>query len=188
VGIICGGSKAIRAAFWKRLNCGFPSAFFPSEYDSGWSKEHGRLERCRLQRFEIDPENAGLAGCWQFIAVWRERQKLRKGKVVERSQEYVYYATSLGPEERTAQELHQIIRGHWAACENGAHYRRDVTLGEDASLIAGRTGAFVMATLRNVVLGLFELQKHRGKTTEKYLPGWLRKMTVSEALKLIKRS
>jgi hypothetical protein len=58
----------------------------------------------------------------------------------------------------------------------------------DASLIAGRTGAFVMATLRNVVLGLFELQKHRGKTTEKYLPGWLRKMTVSEALKLIKRS
>jgi len=129
-----------------------------------------------------------LCGCWQFIALWRERQHLRKEKVVESSEEYVYYATSLAREQRTAAELHQIIRGHWGACENGAHYRRDVTLGEDASLIASRTGAFVMATLRNIVLGLFELHKHRAKTTEKYLPGWLRKMTASQALKLIKRS
>lgn len=120
--------------------------------------------------------------------MWRERQQLRKQKVVESSEEYVYYATSLAREQRTAAELHQIIRGHWGACENGAHYRRDVTLGEDASLIASRTGAFVMATLRNIVLGLFELHKHRAQTTEKYLPGWLRKMTTSQALKLIKRS
>jgi len=61
-------------------------------------------------------------------------------------------------------------------------------LGEDASLIAKRTGAFVMATLRNAVLGLFELQKHRSKTTEKFLPGWLRTMTASQALKLIKQA
>jgi len=188
VGIIFGGSKEIRTAFWRGLKAGFPSVFFPSEYDSGWIKEHGRLERCRLQRFEIDPENAGLCGCWQFIAVWRERQQLRKEKIVESSEEYVYYATSLAREQRTAAGLHQIIRGHWGACENGAHYRRDVTLGEDASLIASRTGAFVMATLRNVVLGLFELHKYRAKTTEKYLPGWLRKMTASQALKLIKQS
>jgi predicted transposase YbfD/YdcC len=146
------------------------------------------LERCRLQRFEIDPENAGLCGCWQFIALWRERQKLRKEKVVESSEEYVYYATSLTKEERTPLELHEIIRGHWGACENGAHYRRDVTLGEDASLIAKRTGAFVMVTLRNIVLGLFELQKHQSKTREEFLPGWLRKMTAAQALKLIKQA
>lgn len=146
------------------------------------------MERCRLQRIEIDPENAGLCGCWQFIAVWRERQKLRKGQVVETSEEYVYYVTSLAREERTAQQLQQIIRGHWAASENGAHYRRDATLGEDASLIAKRTGAFVMATLRNLVLGLFELQKYRSQTKEKFLPGWLRAMTASRALKLIKQT
>ena len=105
---------------------------------------------------------------------------------MDSSQEYVYYATSLAREEKTAQQLQQIIRGHWAACENGAHYRRDVTLGEDASLIAKRTGAFVMATLRNLVLGLFELQKYRSQTKEKFLPGWLRAMTPSQALKLIK--
>jgi predicted transposase YbfD/YdcC len=155
--------------------------------DTGWSKEHGRLERCRLQRVAIDPQSAGLCGCWQFVAVWRERQKCRNGRVVETSAEYAYYATSLCREEKTAQELYQIIRGHWAACENGAHYRRDVTLGEDACLIAKKTGAFVMATLRNLVLGLFELDKHRGRTKEAFLPGWLRAMTQSQALKLLQR-
>lgn len=150
-------------------------------------KHHGRLERSRIQRIEIDPESAGLCGCWQFIVVYRERKKLRKGKVVEESQEYAYYATSIAHQEKTAEELLQIIWGHWSACENGAHYRRDVTLGEDQSLISGRTGAFAMATLRNMVLGLFELQKHKGKTEAKFLPNWLRGLTQSQALKLIKR-
>lgn len=182
-----GGSKEIKAPSSRRHKSNFPSVFFPSEIDTGWVKQHGRLERSRLQRIEIDPENAGLCGCWQFIAVWRERQKLRKGKVLEQTQEFAYYATSIAHQEKTAEQLLQIIRGHWAACENGAHYRRDVTLGEDQSLIAGRTGAFVMATLRNMVLGLFELQKHKGRTNAAFLPNWLRGMTQSQALKLIKQ-
>ena len=60
-----------------------------------------------------------------------------------------------------------------------------MTLGEDASLISGRAGAHVMATLHNLVLGLFELQKHGGKT-DGYVPGWQRKMRGSNALTLIK--
>ena len=43
----------------------------------------------------------------------------------------------------------------------------------------------MMATLRNLVLGLFELQKHRGKT-DGYVPGWQRSMSGSHALALIK--
>ena len=72
-----------------------------------------------------------------------------------------------------------------AAIENGAHYRRDVSLGEDASQISGRTGAFVMATLRNLLLGLFELQKHRGQTQEEYFPGWQRNLTQTQMFQLI---
>ncbi len=54
---------------------------------------------------------------------------------------------------------------------------------KDAS--GGRNGAHLMATLRNLVLGLFELQKHGGKT-DGYVPGWQRKMSGSNALTLIK--
>jgi predicted transposase YbfD/YdcC len=128
-----------------------------------------------------------LTGCWQFLAVCRDRQTLRQGKVVEQSQEYSVYVTSLVAQEATAAELAQHIRNHWAACENGSHYRRDVSLGEDASQISGRKAAQAMATLRNLVLGLFELQKDQGKTKAAHLPSWQRKMTASAALQLIKK-
>jgi len=81
--------------------------------------------------------------------------------------------------------LARFIRGHWSACEIGAHYRRDVSLGEDASLIRGRR-AHVMAVLRNLTLGLFELQKDRGQASAGYVPGWQRKMTGTQALKLLR--
>jgi len=126
-----------------------------------------------------------LTGCWQFIAVYRDRQKLRQGRVIESSQEYAFYATSLVEEQAGAKKLAQHIRNHWAACENGSHYRRDVTLGEDASQISGREAARAMTTLRNLVLGLFELQKDKKKTDASFVPEWLRKMTGSAALQLI---
>jgi predicted transposase YbfD/YdcC len=172
-------------AFSSRLKPGCPKVFFPSEYDSGWQKEHGRLERWRLQRVAVTPEEAGLIGCWQFLAVWRDRQYLRRGKVVKQSEEYSLYTCSLARDERTAQELAGAIRGHWNASEIGSHYRRDVTLGEDACQISGRSGAQVMAALRNTVLGLFELQKDRGKTKARFVPTWKRGMSATQALKLI---
>ena len=120
----------------------------------------------------------------QFIAVWRERQQLRQGKVVDTQEEYQFYCASLAQAEHTAPELLEIIRGHWSACEIGAHYRRDVTLGEDASQI--RKAAQPMATLRNLLLGLFELQRDREQTDSEYVPSWQRTMTASMAIKLIK--
>jgi predicted transposase YbfD/YdcC len=143
------------------------------------------LERWRLQRISVDPEQAGLIGCWQFIAVWRDRQQLRQGKVLNQSQEYNFYVTSLVDEQASAGQLAHHIRNHWGACENGSHYRRDVSLGEDASQISGRHAAHAMATLRNLVLGLFELQKDQDKANAPNLPGWQRKMTASAALQLI---
>ena len=50
--------------------------------------------RWRIQTKGVTPEEAGLCGCWQFVAVWRERQELRRGKVVDESEEYSFYATS----------------------------------------------------------------------------------------------
>ncbi len=143
--------------------------------------------RWRLQRVNLSPEEASLCGCWQFLAVWRERQELRQGKVTKESQEYSYYCTSAAPDQYSAGQLLQAIRDHWAAIENGAHYRRDVSLGEDASRISGPKAAQVMTTLRNLLLGLFELQKHRGQTQARTFPGWRRKLTGPQKLQLLTR-
>ena len=141
--------------------------------------------RWRLQRVSVSPEEAGLCGCWQFLAVWRERQELRAGKVIASSEEYAFYCTSAAPKQYSAPQLLQAIRDHWSASENGTHYRRDVSLGEDASRIAGRTGAYVMATLRNLLLGLMELQRHRGQTRARTFPGWRRQLTHTQKLQLL---
>ena len=70
-----------------------------------------------------------------------------------------YYATSVSLSESDEGRLEQIIRGHWSAIENGTHYRRDVPLGEDACRTADRQGAAVLATLRNLTNGLYELER-----------------------------
>ena len=143
--------------------------------------------RWRLQRVSLSPEEAGLCGCWQFLAVWRERQELRQGKVTATSEEYSFYGTSAAPEQYSAQQLLEKIREHGSASENGAHYRRDVSLGEDASRISGPKGAYVMATLRNLLWGLFELQKHPGQTQARTFPGWRRKLTQTQKIQLLTR-
>jgi hypothetical protein len=144
--------------------------------------------RWRLQRVSLSPEEAGLCGCWQFLAVWRERQELRAGKVIASAEEYAFYCPSAAPRQFSARQLRQSIRDHWGASENGAHYRRDVSLGEDASRSSGRTGAFVMATLRNLLLGRFELQRHRGKTRARTFPGWRRQLTTTQKFQLLTKA
>jgi len=146
------------------------------------------LVRWRLQRKSVSPEEAGLCGCWQLVAVWRERQELRGGKVINSAEEYAFYCTSAAPQQYSARQLLQAIRDHWSASENGSHYRRDVSLGEDASRIANRTGAYVMTTLRNLLLGLFELQQHRGKTKARTFPSWRRKLSSAQKLQLVTRN
>jgi predicted transposase YbfD/YdcC len=135
----------------------------------------------------LSPEEAGLCGCWQWVAVWREQKILRKGKVIKTSSEYAFYCTSAAKEQYTAAQLLQSIRNHWSASENGSHYRRDVSLGEDASTISGRNSAFAMATLRNLVLGLYELQKDRDQTKEAHFAGWRRTLSHAQIIQLITR-
>ena len=55
--------------------------FFCAQYDSGWSKENGRLQRWQAQRVGLSPEEAGLCDCWQMVAVKRERQRPGRGGV-----------------------------------------------------------------------------------------------------------
>ena len=108
---------------------------------------------------------------------------MRAGKVYRSEEEYAYYVTSAEPKDYDARTLIEAIRGHWDSIENGSHHRRDVSMGEDASGISRRPQAHMMASLRNLTLGLFERQKHRNKDS---FPSWRRKMTPSQALGLIR--
>lgn len=61
--------------------------------------------------------------------------------------------TSLQPEEADARYLSGLVREHWGI-ENGLHYVRDVTLGEDACRVRKGSAPQVLAAVRNVVIHL----------------------------------
>ncbi len=133
----------------------------------------------------VSPEEIGLAGCWQVIAVERYSQLHHQPKE-SASLEIGCYATSLSLEEQDDAAMLALIRAHWSAIENGTHYRRDVTLGEDANRTASRQGAAVLASLRNLANGLYELQKERKRTTADTLNSWCEQQTFTTIWPLLK--
>lgn len=64
-----------------------------------------------------------------------------------------YGITSLPPEVAGPDWLLALKRDHWQI-ENGLHYVKDVTLGEDRSLIHVGQGPIVMAMMRDTVVSL----------------------------------
>lgn len=64
-----------------------------------------------------------------------------------------YGITSLSPALGPPERLLALKRGHWRI-ENGLHYVKDVTLGEDQSTIHSGHGPTVMALLRDAALSL----------------------------------
>jgi hypothetical protein len=109
-------------------------------------KGHGRVEKRTLRTTTILTKHQDWAGLKQGFELVRERTE--KGK---KTVEVVHGITSLNPQRADAKRLLELTRGHWAI-ENKLHYRRDVTLGEDASRIRKGVAPQVMAALRNGVL------------------------------------
>jgi predicted transposase YbfD/YdcC len=67
--------------------------------------------------------------------------------------EVVYGITSLKASQANAHRLLDLVRDHWRI-ENGLHYVRDVTLGEDACRVRKGSAPQVLAALRNAVVHL----------------------------------
>lgn len=86
------------------------------------------------------------AGLQQGFELVRERTIDGKKTV-----ETVHGITSLSPERADAKRLLELNRGHWGI-ENELHYKRDVTMGEDASRIRKGVAPQVMAALRNSII------------------------------------
>ena len=126
----------------------------------------------------VSPEEIGLCGCWQVIAIQRESLDLCQPDA-ETTVEVGYYASSLSLEQQDDAGVATLIRGHWSAIENGTHYRRDVTLGEDACRTADRNGASVLASLRNLASGIYELERERERSAVATLKSWGQQQTFS---------
>ena len=126
----------------------------------------------------VSPEEIGLCGCWQVIAVERYSQEQHQPKASS-SREIGCYATSLALKEQDDAAILARIRGHWSAIENGTHYRRDVSFAEDACRTTSRQGAAALASLRNLANGVFELQRERRITTADSLRSWCQQQTFS---------
>jgi hypothetical protein len=67
--------------------------------------------------------------------------------------EVVYGISSLTRQKANAERLLGLNRGHWGI-ENGLHYVRDETLGEDRCRVRKGDSAQVLAVVRNVVVHL----------------------------------
>lgn len=111
---------------------------------------HGRLESRTLRL--IPDEHRYLQ--WPGLAqVFQLERRVVVQTTGELSTETVYGFTSLPPERVTAQQLLGWIQDYWGI-ENGLHYRRDVSLQEDAIRMTNPSLAEVMATLNNFIVGL----------------------------------
>ena len=87
-------------------------------------------------------------GLAQGLEITRERTLNGKTTV-----EVEYAMTSLKPEEADAKRLAGLVREHWGI-ENGLHYVRDVTLGEDGCRVRKGSAPQVLAAVRNAVVHL----------------------------------
>jgi predicted transposase YbfD/YdcC len=116
---------------------------------------HGRRE---IRTLKVVSIAAGIEfpHAAQAVQITRRTRSVRAGRAGKWRTETVYAITDLSPHQARPDELARWIRGHWQI-ENGLHWVRDVSFGEDLSQV--RTGAApqVMAALRNLVISLHRL-------------------------------
>ena len=149
--------KKIQATLYEFLDLLFSLPSHPADREV-WDqkgpvseKGHGRLETRTLISGNAHIEDVDWPGVAQVIRRECERIELKTGKV---TREVSYGLTSLAPERAGAAELEVLWRGHWTI-ENGLHYVRDVSFGEDAGRAAAGSTARALASVRNALLYLF---------------------------------
>lgn len=143
--------RAIATLFASRADAALTAASLPPwdmRETTVADKGHGRREvRHLVASTELNDylDWPGLAQVLMIERAWWERGT--------RHAAVRYGITSLPPGVADADRLLALVRGHWQI-ENGLHYVKDVTLGEDRSLIHKGNGPSVMAILRDTVVSV----------------------------------
>jgi predicted transposase YbfD/YdcC len=124
-------------------------------------KGHGRRERRTIQVMDAPahitrrfPHARQVALIERYVT---RTVRVRKGKRWARRQVKsavaVFIITSLDAREAAPAHIAGYVRGHWTI-ENKVHWVRDVTFREDASRVRTGPKPRIMATLRNLAIGL----------------------------------
>ena len=133
-----------------------PQAFV-DDHATTVDKGHGRLERRSLQTSSALNDYLDWPGVHQVFRLDRQRTILKTGEVRTQT---VYGITSLSGQRANADQLLGLVRGQWYI-ENGSHWIRDVTFGEDHSQVRSGHLPQAMAALRNCVISLLHLLHFR---------------------------
>jgi hypothetical protein len=116
------------------------------------TKGHGRLETRTLATTTCLNDYLDWPQLGQVFRLTRERRVNGVATV-----EVTYGITSLGRPRAGAGRLLDLTRAHWGI-ENGLHYTRDETLGEDRCRVRRGRAPQVLASLRNVAVHLLRGQ------------------------------
>lgn len=134
-------------------SAGWPLTPLPRTVARTTEKQNGRLEQ-RTLTLMVDKDGfLDWPGVRQVVKLERHVLHLRTGV---QSSEVVYAITSCDPKKASADQLLTWIRQYWGI-ENGLHYRRDVTLHEDAIRITQPRMARAIAAINNFVVGLAQI-------------------------------
>lgn len=119
------------------------------------NKGHGRLETRTLT---VSSQLKDFLQ-WPYLEqVFQLERRCISHKTGETHKQVVYGFTSLMRDEMAPPQLLQAVRSYWGI-ESGLHYRRDVTLREDATRMTKGKAGHVMACLNNLILGLLLTKK-----------------------------
>ncbi len=114
------------------------------------SKSHGRREKRTIWASTELNEYLDWPGLQQVFrlerVIWHARQQ-------GYTREVIYGMTSLSPAQASPQKLIRLLRSYWGI-ESGLHYRRDVTLQEDATRLTVGQAGHNMAIFNNLTISL----------------------------------
>jgi predicted transposase YbfD/YdcC len=129
----------------------FGTAALPTDFTTirMLEKGHGRIEERRLTTSSMLQDYS----TWPYLTQVFKVESVVTTRGGTRTT-VRYGVTSLPVTVADASRLLALARGHWGI-ENGLHYRRDATLGEDRALVRTGHAPHMLATLNNTVLGLF---------------------------------
>ena len=132
------------------------------QYAKRPQKGHGRLEIREI--WSSTQMNEWLETEWAGVAqVFRLRRYVKEGD--KEREEIVYGLTNLPGKKANASRLLALEQAHWRV-ENRLHYRRDVTLGEDACQVRISGAPQALAALNGAVLALMDWLRVRNVASQ----------------------